>query len=60
MRRVLGFVALALGALLIGIGLLAKPFMYERLATVPLDQQTTSVSIGQNMSVLPTARPRVV
>ena len=52
MRRVLGFVALALGALLIGIGLLAKPFMYERLATVPLDQQTTSVSIGQNMSVL--------
>jgi hypothetical protein len=52
MRRVLGFVAIALGALLIGIGLLAKPFIYERLAIVPLDQDTTSVSIGQNMSVL--------
>jgi len=52
MRRVLGFVAIALGALLIGLGLLARPFMYDRLAIVPLDQQTTSVSIGQNMSVL--------
>lgn len=52
MRRVLGFVAIALGALLIGLGLLARPFMYDRLATVPLDQRTTSVSIGQNMDVL--------
>lgn len=52
MRRVLGFIAIALGALLIGLGLMAKPFMYDRLATVPLDQRTTSVSMGQNMSVL--------
>jgi hypothetical protein len=52
MRRVLGFVAIALGALLIGIGLLARPFVYDRLATVPLDQDTTSVSIGEDMSVL--------
>ena len=52
MRRVLGFVAIALGALLVGIALLARPFMYDRLAIVPLDQDTTSVSVGQNMSVL--------
>ncbi len=52
MRRVLGFVAIALGALLVGIGLLARPFIYDRLAIVPLDQETTSVSLGQNMGVL--------
>lgn len=52
MRRALGFVAIVLGALLIGLGLMARPFMYERLATVPLDQRTTSVSMGQNMDVL--------
>jgi hypothetical protein len=52
MRRVLGFVAIALGALLVGMGLLARPFVYDRLAIVPLDQDTTSVSVGQNMSVL--------
>lgn len=52
MRRVLGYIALVLGALLVGMGLLAKPFMYDRLATVPLDQQTTSVSMGENMNVL--------
>jgi hypothetical protein len=52
MRRVLGFVAIALGALLVGIALLARPFIYDRLAIVPLDQDTTSVSVGQNMSVL--------
>ncbi|NLW98983.1 MAG: DUF3068 domain-containing protein [Actinomycetales bacterium] len=52
MRRVLGYIAIVLGALLVGIGLLAKPFMYDRLAIVPLDQRTTSVSMGENMNVL--------
>lgn len=52
MRRILGTILVVVGALLVGLGLLAKPYLYDRLATVPLDQETTSVSEGKNMSVL--------
>ena len=52
MRRVLGSVATVLGVLLLGIGILAKPVLYDRLATVKLDQRSTSVSEGSGMSAL--------
>jgi hypothetical protein len=52
LRRVIGSITLGLGFALIAIGLLARPVMYDNLATVPLDQKSTSVSMGQNMSAL--------
>ena len=52
MRRIVGAILVGLGALLLGLGLLAKPYLYPRLATVPLDQESTSISEGKNMSVL--------
>lgn len=52
MRRVLGSVATVLGVLLLGIGILAKPVLYDRLATVKLDQRSTSISEGSGMSAL--------
>ena len=41
-----------LGSLFIGIGLLAKPYLYDQLAIAPLDQRSTSVSQGTDMAVL--------
>ncbi|MEP6855613.1 MAG: DUF3068 domain-containing protein, partial [Pedococcus sp.] len=36
----------------LGIGILAKPVLYDRLATVKLDQRSTSISEGSGMSAL--------
>ena len=44
--------ASTLGALFIGIGLLAKPYIFTSLATEPLNQDSTSVSQGLDMAVL--------
>ena len=63
MRRVFGAVALALGVLLLVVGAVSRSYLYERLATVSLDQRnvvdekdpsksTASVSQGENMSAL--------
>ncbi len=52
MRRGIGVILVLLGSLLIGIGLLAKPYLYHRLAIAPLDQRSTSVSQGTDMAVL--------
>jgi hypothetical protein len=52
MRRVGGYVCLFLGALVLMVGVLAKPVLYHNLAKVPLDQKTTLVSIGKHMSAL--------
>lgn len=51
MRRVLGGAALLVGALLIVLGLMA-PSLYTTLATVPLNQTSTSISAGEDMSVV--------
>ena len=47
MRRIFGGLALFLGVALIGLGFLSNPYLYDRLATVPLDQKP-SVSPSGN------------
>lgn len=44
MGKKLGTVALFLGAFLVALAALSKFYMYDRLAVVPLNQDTTSVS----------------
>jgi hypothetical protein len=52
LRRVIGGISLGLGVALFVLGVLARPVLYDRLATVSLDQRSESVSEGQNMSTL--------
>ena len=52
MRRAIGVILVVLGSLFIGIGLLAKPYLYDQLAIAPLDQESTSISQGTDMAVL--------
>jgi hypothetical protein len=52
MRRVLGFVLVTLGVAVLLLGALARPVLYHQLATVALDQKSTSVSQGSGMSAL--------
>lgn len=52
MRKVLGGVATLLGVFILLVGILAKPVLYDGLATVPLDQKSVSVSQGSGMSAL--------
>jgi hypothetical protein len=52
MRRVVGFVCMFVGALILMVGVLAKPVLYTNLAKVPLDQKSTLVSVGEKMSAL--------
>ena len=59
MRRVVGYVCLFLGALVLMVGVLAKPVVYHNLAKVPLDQKTTLVSIGEHMSALQASKDGV-
>lgn len=44
MGKKFGIVVLSLGAFVLVLGLLAKFYMYDRLAVVPLNQSTTSTS----------------
>lgn len=46
MRRIFGGLAIVLGAALIGLGFLANPYVYQRLATVPLDQRPAISASG--------------
>ncbi|NMM35672.1 MAG: DUF3068 domain-containing protein [Phycicoccus sp.] len=52
MRRVVGYICIFLGALVLMVGVLAKPVLYSSLAKVPLDQKSTTVSVGEHMSAL--------
>lgn len=52
MRRVVGYICIFLGALVLMVGVLAKPVLYSSLAKVPLDQKSTLVSVGEHMSAL--------
>lgn len=52
MRRTLGLLSLCVGAFVLLLGILAKPVIYESLAKVALDQESVSVSRGENMSAL--------
>lgn len=51
MRRIVGFVLVGLGVFGIVLGLLLRFYAYPRLAVVPLNQQSESISTGQNMTV---------
>ena len=52
MRRTLGILSLILGAFALLLGLLAKPVIYPSLTKVALDQDSTSISRGENMQAL--------
>lgn len=52
MRRALSLVLIGLGAFAIALGLLLRLYAYPRLAKIPLDQNTTSVSTGTVSDVL--------
>lgn len=52
MRRVLGILSLVVGAFALLIGILAKPVIYDSVSKIHLDQETVSVSRGENMSAL--------
>jgi hypothetical protein len=52
MRRVAGYICIFLGALVLMVGVMAKPVLYDSLAKVPLDQKSVSISRGDNMSAL--------
>lgn len=57
MRRVVGMVLLALGVFGIVLGLLLRFYAYDRLAVVPLNQNSESVSEGK-MTVFYTSKLR--
>lgn len=52
MRRIIGGILVVVGALFLGIGILAKPYLYDRLAVVPLDQDSVSVSVGTGVDAI--------
>lgn len=51
MRRIVGFVLVGLGVFGIVLGLLLRFYAYPRLAVVPLNQQSQSISTGESMTV---------
>lgn len=50
MRRVAPFVLLGLAAFLLTLSALIKWYAYPHLAVVPVDQETTSVAVGADMT----------
>lgn len=52
MRRTVAIALVALGAFALVLGVLLRVWAYPRLATVPLDQTSRTVSVGEDMSVL--------
>ena len=54
MRRIVGLVLLGLAAFLLTMGALVKWYAYPRLAVVPLDQDSVSTSVGENMTYFDT------
>ncbi|GAA6526725.1 DUF3068 domain-containing protein [Intrasporangium sp. DVR] len=47
MRRIFGGIATALGTALVVVGFLANPYLYNQLATVPLDQHPAISESGE-------------
>lgn len=52
MSRLLGGVLILLGTLIAILGLLARPFIHDRVAVLPLDQSSTTTSVGEDMKAL--------
>ena len=46
MGKKLAVILTGLGVFVLGVALLARFYAYDQLAVVPLDQDTTSVSVG--------------
>jgi hypothetical protein len=51
-RRILSFALLGLGVFAVALGLLLRFYSYPQLAKVPLDQESTSVAEGDNVTAL--------
>ncbi|CAB4963185.1 unannotated protein [freshwater metagenome] len=51
MSRKLGFVLMGVGVFFLALALLARFYAYDRLAVVPLDQDTVSVSEGPGATI---------
>jgi hypothetical protein len=51
MRRKVGFVVVALGALFLVLAPLLRWYVYPRLAVAPQDQESTTVSEGQDVTI---------
>lgn len=51
MSRKLGFILMGVGVFLLAVSLLARFYAYDRLAVVPLDQDTVSVSEGPGATI---------
>lgn len=56
MRRIVGFVLLGLGAFLLTMSLLLKVYAYPTLAVAPIDQKSTSISVGEDMTYISKAQ----
>jgi hypothetical protein len=59
-RSKVGIGLVGLGAFLVVVGLLSSLHVYDRLAVVPLDQRTTTVSDGPDATIFDIARRREV
>lgn len=55
MRRIVGLVLIALGALFLVLALLLRWYAYPRLAVAPQDQESTTVSTGEDVRIFSVA-----
>lgn len=52
MRRIVSFVLLGLGVFAVALGLLLRFYAYPQLAKIPLDNESTSVAEGRDITAL--------
>jgi hypothetical protein len=52
LRRILSFILLGLGVFAVALGLLLRFYAYPQLAKLPLDQESTAVAEGDNITAL--------
>lgn len=57
MRRIIGGIALALGVALVVLAFAARPLVYDKLATVPLDQRPSVPPAGKSADLCNQPKP---